>query len=195
MSINKNTVVNVGTSDIVAIAANLSRKSLLIQNKHSSQTLKVKFGAAVVASDVTQVQTLTFGSTPSSGSLVLRWNGANTAAIVSTDAAADVQTKIQAVSGLGSVTVTGSFVLGFVITMTAVTPQTFATDPQLAIFSNSMNATANIAVTTPGQYADGYFVAASNASLVFSGDSTPVDAVHIVASGSGTRVELVEGVV
>lgn len=191
-SVLKHTVFNAGTTQGIAVPANLGRKNLLIMDKHASQTLKVKFGSAIVGSDVTQIQTLSFSSVPTAGSLVLRWNGNNSAAIVSTDAASDVQTKLRAVTGLSSVTVSGDFT-GFIITLTGVTPLFFATDPVLTIFSNTLN----IAAVTEVQHLDfdaipdaGSFKihagSANTALILFSDNAAAVQTKLQAVSGYGS---------
>ena len=69
---------------------------------------------------VTAVQLVTFSSVPASGSYVLNYGASPTAAINWDDNAAAVQSKLRAVSGLGSVTVTGNTTSGFQITFTGV---------------------------------------------------------------------------
>lgn len=78
----------------------------------------------VTLSDVTliagvdEIQDITFSATPTSGSFRLSFGGLLTALIDFDDTAADVKTKLEALSSIptGSITVTGSFAAGFTIT-------------------------------------------------------------------------------
>lgn len=53
-------------------------------------------------------QTLNLSGVPASGTFLIRYNGNNSAAINWNDSVGDIQTKIQAIPGLGAATVTGS---------------------------------------------------------------------------------------
>lgn len=191
------TPVNVGTSSVQVLAQNSARKALQIQNKHATQTVRVKFGAAVVSTDVTAVQKITFSNVPTSGSFVLNWNGNASAAILFSGAASDVQTALQAVTGLGSVTVTGTFTAGFVVTMTSASPAVLAALPLLTVTANSLAISpvatvVTVVTTTIGQYADGILIAA-NSTLSYSTGSCPIGSVFALASGTNTRLEIFEG--
>jgi hypothetical protein len=77
----------------------------------------------------TSIQTLAFSGTAASGTFVLNYlpfgvgqTNLATAAINWNDTASAIQTKIQALTGLGSVTVTGSIATGLTITFTGVVP-------------------------------------------------------------------------
>jgi len=65
----------------------------------------------------TSVQTVTFALAPTSGTFVLEYGVYSTAAINWNDSTATVQGKLQAVPGLGSVTVTGT-IAGLLLTVT-----------------------------------------------------------------------------
>lgn len=68
-------------------------------------------------------ETITFPEIPVSGSFVLSYDGNNTAAINWNDANATIQSKLQAVTGLGSVTVVGEIASGLLtVTFTGITP-------------------------------------------------------------------------
>lgn len=54
------------------------------------------------------VQEITFSAPPSSGNFVLSYNGVSSASISFDESTSDIQTALQAISGLPSVTVTGS---------------------------------------------------------------------------------------
>ncbi len=198
MIVMKDTALNIGTSSVLALAANPARKALVIQNKHATQTLRAKFGSDVVSTDVVQVQKIAFGTVPDAGTFKITWNSLQSAAIANTAVAADVQTALRAVTGLGSVTVSGDFTVGFSVTMTGVTPNVAANFPLLIVSQNSLTTSSvavvvTVTITTAGQYADGVVVLAANGSLSFIGDACPLDAVYLLASGANTRAELMEG--
>jgi hypothetical protein len=101
----------------------------------------------------TSAQLISFGTTPTSGTFVLNFFpfGVNqttlqTAAVNWNDTAAQVQTKLQALSGLGSVTVAGSITstAGLTVTFTGVTPVAAL----LTITSNSLQASGNTITPT-----------------------------------------------
>ncbi len=69
------------------------------------------------------VQTITFPAVPASGVFTLSYNGNSTANINWNDTFTTIQGKLQAVTGLGSVTVLGSISAGLLtVTFTGVTP-------------------------------------------------------------------------
>ncbi len=67
------------------------------------------------------VQEISFSGTPASGTWTLSYNGNVSASLADNATSSDVQTALQALSGLGAVTVTGSIGAGFVVTFTGVT--------------------------------------------------------------------------
>ena len=69
---------------------------------------------------VTEVQKINFSSTPASGTYVLNYGALATTALAYNATASTVQAALQAVAGLGTVTVTGNTAAGFVITFTGV---------------------------------------------------------------------------
>lgn len=87
----------------------------------------------------TTVQSLVFSLIATSGTFVLSYNGVSSASINWNDSAATIQGKLQAISGLGSVTVLGSIAAKLLlVTFTGVIP------PALSLIqvSNSLVATA-----------------------------------------------------
>lgn len=196
MSTVTHTPFNIGTTSQLVIPANPHRLSIAIQNKHATQTLWAKFGAAVVGTDVVQTETISFGATPTAGAWALTWNGNATASLAFNIIASALQTALQAVTGLGSVTVSGSVAAGFVVTMTSVTLGFSAQLPLLTVSSNTLSAPAaavTVAVTTQGAFADGFAVVAANGSLVLSGAACPIGSLNLLASGANTRAEVMEG--
>lgn len=103
-----------------------------------------------------EIQDITFSATPTGGSFKLDYNGEITAAILSSEGAAEVQAALRALTNTSTtgITVSGSFAAGFTIT--------FAGDdgkqeqPILIEDSNTLTnggaVTITIAETTPGVY-------------------------------------------
>lgn len=146
--VTNNRVRNVGTSSVKILDSNIPRQLLQIVNKHATQTVRIKFGSDVVNADVTAVQLITFSNVPTGGSFKLVWNALLTAAIPYSANAAAVQTALRAVTGLSSITVAGSFSLGFTITMTGATPNVDPNLPVLGVSANSLEIAAVTAVQT-----------------------------------------------
>lgn len=92
----------------------------------------------------TSVDTISFSDIAASGNFVLAYNGNSTTAINWNDSASTIQTKLQAVSGLGSVTVTGSVASQLLtITFTGVTPPAAL----LTLTSNSLQTSGVTSIT------------------------------------------------
>lgn len=93
------------TQDLVNYYANL----LILQyvGKPKAYAMIQALVTPVLMPQTTQ-ETISFGAIPTSGTFVLNYLGNPTAAINWNDTAAQIQTKLRAVAGLGSVTVTGS---------------------------------------------------------------------------------------
>jgi hypothetical protein len=108
------------TQDLVNYYANL----LILQyvGKPKAYATIAALVTPVLMPQTTQ-ETVSFGAAPTSGTFKLNYNGNATAAINWNDSASQIQTKLQAVSGLGSVTVTGSIASqSLVVTMTGTAP-------------------------------------------------------------------------
>lgn len=105
-------------------------------------------GYLVVIPLVVAQQTLTFSAAPASGTFVIDLGGTTvspTAAINWNDTAAQIQTKIQAVAGFGSVSVSGSISsTSLVLTMAGL----YGARTLVAITSNTLNASITITPTT-----------------------------------------------
>lgn len=67
------------------------------------------------------VQTITFSPFPSSGSFIISYDGINTPTINWNDSSSTIQTYLQAIPSLGSITVSGSISSGLTINFTGVT--------------------------------------------------------------------------
>lgn len=93
----------------------------------------------------TEVQTIKLGAVPENGSFQLEVNTTSlTVAYTASNPAAALQTQIRAVSGYGSVVVTGNYTLGFTVTMTGVT-----SPPLMTTTTTSTESVTNLAVTWP----------------------------------------------
>lgn len=68
------------------------------------------------------VQLISFGFGPDSGQFTLLYGDEETAPILDTATASDVQTALRALTGLSAVTVTGDFLEGFTVNFTGVLP-------------------------------------------------------------------------
>ena len=71
-----------------------------------------------IASGTDEVQDITFSAVPASGDFTLVYDGDETNAIDYTDTNTTVQTELNSLAGLSSVTVTGDFTSGFTVTFT-----------------------------------------------------------------------------
>lgn len=93
-------------------------------------------------------QSVSFSGTAASGSFILNYTPYggltySTAAINWDDSISAIQTKLQAVTSLSSVTVSGSIAAGFTITFTNVVPVV----PLLTVASNSLRTAGSVAIT------------------------------------------------
>lgn len=70
----------------------------------------------------TSTQEISFSVAPTSGTFVLSYDGVATASINWNDSVGTIQTKLQAITALASVTVTGSIATSLVVTFTDVPP-------------------------------------------------------------------------
>lgn len=109
-------VINVSTK---FLERDSLRKSVRIQNHSASKDVAIKVGSAFLGA-VTQTQTISFSATPTAGAWKVTYGGNESGSLAYNINAADLQTALRLVSGLGSVTVAGSVAAGFVVTMTSV---------------------------------------------------------------------------
>lgn len=197
MIVMQESALNIGTTSVIAQAANPLRKLLIIQNKHATQTLRVAFGTPVVA-DVTQVQLITFSAVPDAGAWKVQWNGVDSGSLAFDIDAATLQTALRLLTGLSTITVAGDTTVGFTITMTGASPNVTANLALLVITNNTLTntlvaVTTTVAITVPGVFANGYVIPAANGSLVLQGDTCPIDSINLLASGANTRAEILTG--
>ena len=100
-----------------------------------------------------EVQTITFSAVPDDGLCTLVFDGDETVDIEYTATATDVENALNGLSSLSTVTVTGDFSTGFVITFTGTDGQK---DQELllsnsnTLTSSSIDVTITITQTTPG---------------------------------------------
>lgn len=100
--------------------------------------------ASMVVMPQTSTQTLTLSGTPASGAFVLTYNGNATASINWNDSLSTIQTKLQAVSGLSSITVAGSLASKLLtVTFTGVIPPALS----LVVSTNSLATSGSVAIT------------------------------------------------
>lgn len=107
------------TLELVAYYVNL----LIIQyaSKPKAQaTIAAQVSPVLLPTVSTQL--IEYLDTPTSGSFVLSWDGISAAAIDWDDTAGDIETKLQAITGLELVTVTGDAATGFEVTFVGVYP-------------------------------------------------------------------------
>lgn len=99
------------------------------------------------------IQNITFSAIPTSGTFRLNIGGLQTAAINWNDTAANVQTKIRALTGYGTVLVTGNFQFGFNVDFNGATggqPQDLVTVSNNSL-SNGSPVTPTVAFGRPGK--------------------------------------------
>lgn len=129
------------TNELISYYANL----LILQyvgKPRAFATIETYAASAVMVQVSTQ--SIAFSAAPSSGTFVLNYGLLATAAINWNDSVGTIQGKIQALTGLSSVTVTGSIASALlVITFTGVTPPAAV----LTASANSLGVTITIAET------------------------------------------------
>lgn len=70
----------------------------------------------------TTVQLITFSAVPTAGTFVISWDNVNSSSIGFGVSSSGLQTILRAVTGLGTVTVSGDTTVGFTVVFTGVTP-------------------------------------------------------------------------
>lgn len=100
---------------------------------------------ATIAAGVNEIQTITFSAVPDAGSFTLNFDGEITDPIDWNDVAADVETALENLVNISSVTVTGNFTSGFVITFDG----SDGSKPQVAleVGSNSLSTKEKTGIT------------------------------------------------
>lgn len=142
---------------------------LLILQYHgdNSNSAAIRTLVNPVVMPQTSTQEISFATAPASGAFVLDYDGHLSASINWNDSNATIQTKIQAVTGLGSVTVAGEIAtLSLVVTFTGVAPPAVL----LLLHSSTLNVTPTIAET------DLILPLAVQAGFNLTGDNTAVGA-------------------
>jgi hypothetical protein len=117
----------------------------------ANATIEALAGMAIMPQSPS-IYTVSFSYAPDAGAFVLGFNGLSTASIAYNASAATVQADLQALTGLGSVTVTGSIASqAMVVTMTGLT----APSPPLYLVSSTLvnnNLGSNPLVTEGGDF-------------------------------------------
>lgn len=88
---------------------------------------QTRFSVIVSISHTTEVQTISFSSTPDVGTWTVTYDGNTTSALQYNASSGDVQTALRLLAGLASVTVSGTVAAGFAVTMTSATHSGTAT--------------------------------------------------------------------
>ena len=129
------------TQDLVNYYANL----LILQyvgKPKAYATIQNLASSAIIPQTTTQ--TISFSGIAASGTFVLSYDGNSSAAINWNDSASTVQSKLQAISGLGSITVSGSIANELLtVTFTGVIPVALL----LIEVSNSLETVGSISIT------------------------------------------------
>jgi hypothetical protein len=102
-------------------------------------------GTPVAGTD--EVQTVTVTGTPTGGSYILEFKGAKTAAIAHDAAASTVQTRLRALSTIGSTGVTVSGSAGGPYTVTFANEQGKKAQPLIRLFTSILSGGTNPTVT------------------------------------------------
>lgn len=120
----------------------------------------------------TSTQEISFSAVSTSGTFVLSYDGDATVAINWNDAVGTIQTKLQAITALASVTVTGSIATSLIVTFTGVTPPALS----LEVDSNSLLASATAVSITVNETDQILPLAVENGFNLVSGTTLAVGA-------------------
>jgi len=145
-SVRKSATKSTGTLTLFGTVATVIPADRIVSVAGNPAAKFLTSASATIAAGVDEIQTITFSQVPDAGSFTLNFDGEVTAAILSSDNAAAVDTKLEALVNLDSVTVTGSFTAGFIITFTSSngsTPQ-----PLLIVGANSLTTNEITSITT-----------------------------------------------
>lgn len=111
-------------------------------------TAHVKLLVAQAIMCQTTTQDIAFGGVPSTGAFSLSWDGNASASIGALDSTATIQTKLRAISGLGSIVVTGSLASQILhISFDGVVPPA----DLLVVVSNTLEVGEEIFITEDGE--------------------------------------------
>jgi hypothetical protein len=138
---------------------------------------------------VVEQQKVTFDNVPTNGVFKLNWGGETTAAINFNDNAAAIEGKIQALTGLSGVTVSGDFSVGFTFVMTGQVGDVAI----MTVSDNTLNIAAVIEqqtitaaqLPTNGTYKLNYGAEATGA-LAFDADAAAVQVALRLLTGLGS---------
>lgn len=127
--------------------------------------------AAPVIMPQTTVDTIAFGAAPTSGVFTLSYGGETTANINYNDAAATIQTKLRALTGLSAITVTGS-ISGLLLTVTFT--GVLSPAAELEVASSTLLATSDPVAVTITETDETLPLAVQNGFNLISGTVTAV---------------------
>ena len=125
---------------------------------------------------VLDAQTVTFSATPASGSFALNYGGHTSALINYNDTASMIQTKIQAVQGLGSATVSGAIPAGLSVTFGGVygVPSLMTVSSDTLQTSGSSAVTVTVTQATTGETIDAAIARTKDLVQYFGAMSTVI---------------------
>lgn len=138
----------------VGIDFGTSSKTYQMANAVFSQQPNILLGGGrlIVILLINAVQHIAFSGTPASGAFEFTYNGNPTASIAWNDTAAVIQTKLQAVTGLSAVLVTGSMATTLNVQMAGIyAPLTLSSTANTLQTAGSASITLTITVTTPAE--------------------------------------------
>lgn len=98
-----------------------------------------------VGAGIDEIQDIDFSAVPTSGTFKLNFNGQETATINWNDTNTTVQTRLNALSNLSAVTVTGNFTAGFTVTYTGADGQ--KDQPLLTATANTLTTGSSVTIT------------------------------------------------
>lgn len=126
------------TAQLIAYYVNLLIKQYSTKPR---ATATISAQVTPIIQPTTTVQVITFSDVPGSGSFVLNWNGNPSTPINWNDNAATVQSDIQGITGLSTITSVGTAASSITVTFTGVTPVA----PLLTVTNNTLG--VNVTVT------------------------------------------------
>lgn len=137
---DKQTIFPLASASVVQIAgSNAARRGIKVEPLGTSSpvvTVTVRPWATIPASNVDEIQTITFGAVPTAGTFKLEYNGNKTTALNYNASAGTIQTALRLLAGLGACTVSGTTATSIAITLAGAqvpSPLIHLTDSTLII--------------------------------------------------------------